>query len=217
MDSALGQARRRHLVLAEGAGRRGGPRHAGALAAGGGAPRELPPALALAEDLSPDQGRQAERSPSFRGATINTPSMLAVEDALRQRSPGPRPWAACRPSSPRVRGQPDRGGRLGRRQRLGRLPGRGSGDPLADQHLPQDRRPLVPGPRIRRAGGRGESTNRPSGRGGGGLRSRCLPRRAAGPTPVGRRDGRAKEDLAALLPWLDWAYGRVARTAEGRG
>ena len=58
---ALGQARCGHLVLAEGAGRRGGARHAGAVAARGGAAGELQAGLAAAEDLPPDQGRQADR------------------------------------------------------------------------------------------------------------------------------------------------------------
>ena len=58
---ALGQARCRHLVLAEGAGRRGGARHADPLAARGRAAGELQARLAAAQDLPPDQGRQADR------------------------------------------------------------------------------------------------------------------------------------------------------------
>ena len=50
----LGQARCRHMVLAEGAGRRGGARHAGAVAARGGAAGELQAAVAVAEDLPSD-------------------------------------------------------------------------------------------------------------------------------------------------------------------
>ena len=57
----LGQARCRHLLLAEGAGRRGGARHADPLAARGRAARELHARLAAAEDLPPDHGRQADR------------------------------------------------------------------------------------------------------------------------------------------------------------
>ena len=55
------QARCRDLLLAEGAGRRGRARHAGAVAARGGAARELQAGLAAAEDLPHDQGRQAQR------------------------------------------------------------------------------------------------------------------------------------------------------------
>ena len=61
MDLALAQARCRHLVLAEGAGRRGAARHAGALAPRGGAPGEPQACLAAAQDLPPDQGRQGHR------------------------------------------------------------------------------------------------------------------------------------------------------------
>ncbi len=57
----LGQARCRHLVLAEGAGRRGGARHAGAVAARRRPPGKLQARLAAAENLPADQGRQADR------------------------------------------------------------------------------------------------------------------------------------------------------------
>ena len=57
----LREARCRHLLLAEGARRRGGARHADPVAARGRAARELHAALAAAEDLPPDQGRQADR------------------------------------------------------------------------------------------------------------------------------------------------------------
>ena len=49
------------LLLAEGARRRGGARHADPVAARGGAARELQAAVAAAEDLPHDQGRQAQR------------------------------------------------------------------------------------------------------------------------------------------------------------
>ena len=57
----LAEARCRHLLLAEGAGRRGRARHAHPVAARGRAARELHAALAAAEDLPHDQGRQAQR------------------------------------------------------------------------------------------------------------------------------------------------------------
>ncbi len=59
--SRLGQARCRHLLLAEGAGRRGRARHAHSLAARRRPARKLLAALAVAENLSHDQGRQAQR------------------------------------------------------------------------------------------------------------------------------------------------------------
>ena len=49
-----------HLLLAEGAGRRGRARHADPVAARHRAARELHAALAAAEDLPPHQGRQAD-------------------------------------------------------------------------------------------------------------------------------------------------------------
>ena len=55
------EARCGHLLLAEGSGRRSGPRHAHPLAPRGGAARELQAGLAAAEDLPHDQGRQAHR------------------------------------------------------------------------------------------------------------------------------------------------------------
>ena len=58
---AVGQARCRHLVLAEGAGRRGGARHARAQPARGRAARKLHAALAAAQDLPPDLEGQIQR------------------------------------------------------------------------------------------------------------------------------------------------------------
>ena len=58
---ALGQARCRHLLLAEGAGRRSRARHAGAVAPRRGAAGKLHAALADAENLPHDQGRQDRR------------------------------------------------------------------------------------------------------------------------------------------------------------
>ena len=62
----LGQARCGDVLLAEGAGRRGRARHAGAVAARGGAARDLQAGLAAAEDLPHDQGRQAQRRASSK-------------------------------------------------------------------------------------------------------------------------------------------------------
>ena len=59
--AAVGQARCRHLVVAEGAGRRGGARHARAVAARRRAAGKLHAALAAAEALPADLERQADR------------------------------------------------------------------------------------------------------------------------------------------------------------
>ncbi len=57
----LGEDRCRHLQLAEGARRRGGARHAGPQPARGRAARARARAAAAAQDLPPDQRRQADR------------------------------------------------------------------------------------------------------------------------------------------------------------
>ena len=77
----MGQARCRHLVLAEGAGRRGGARHAGAVAARRGAAGDLQARLAAAEDLPPDLGGKLNEG-IFRAKPSTRPVMLCVEDAL---------------------------------------------------------------------------------------------------------------------------------------
>ena len=55
------QARCRHLLLAEGAGRRSRARHADPVAARGRTARKLQAGLAAAEDFPPHQGRQADQ------------------------------------------------------------------------------------------------------------------------------------------------------------
>jgi hypothetical protein len=62
----MAEARCRHLVLAKGAGRRSGARHARPRPARGRAARNLCAVAAAAEDLPPDQGRQVDRR-DFRG------------------------------------------------------------------------------------------------------------------------------------------------------
>ena len=132
---------------------------------------------------------------------------------------GPRASAACRPDRAR-RGQPRRGRRLGRAHRLGRVPGRDAGHALAAPRSacasprPGSRRCRPTRRRRRRSGSR-----------------RCW-RRKASPTtspPIATRrracgSGAAprsrRADIAALLPWLDWACGRKSAPntpAAGRG
>ena len=79
--SRLVEDRCRNLLLAEGAGRRGRARHAGSFTARHCPPQILHAGLAAAEDLPPDQGGKFMKE-VFEGETINTPSMLALEDYL---------------------------------------------------------------------------------------------------------------------------------------
>ena len=67
--------------MAEVPGRRGGPRSAGPGPAGRGTAGDLQPAVADAEDIPYDKGGELNRA-IFKGDTINTPSMLCVEDYL---------------------------------------------------------------------------------------------------------------------------------------
>ena len=56
--------------------------------------RDLQAGLAAPQDLPHDQGRQAHRADIFEGATINTVSMLCIEDYRWTRWSGRRPSAA---------------------------------------------------------------------------------------------------------------------------
>ena len=81
------EARRRHLLLAEGARRRGGARHADPVAARGRAARKLHAALAAAEDLPADQGQQAQSTASSR-ARPSTRRRCCASRTISTRSPG---------------------------------------------------------------------------------------------------------------------------------
>jgi phosphoserine aminotransferase len=78
---ALGQARCHHLLLAEGAGRRGGAWHADPEPPRRGAAGKLHARLAAAEDLPPDQGRQADRG-HLQGRDDQHAVDAGVEDYL---------------------------------------------------------------------------------------------------------------------------------------
>ena len=92
---ALRQARCRHLLLAEGARRRGGARHADPVAARGRAARELHAAVAAAEDLPHDQGRQADRRHLRRRDDQHAVDALR-RGLSRRAAPGRSRSAACR-------------------------------------------------------------------------------------------------------------------------
>ena len=198
------QARCRHLLLAEGARRRGGPRHADPVAARRRAAGELHAALAAAEDLPHDEGRQAHRG-HLRGRDHQHPvhalrrglhrRARMGEGARRARRPhraGPTPMP--RRSSTGWRGRP--GSRTSRDcRRPPRTPASASSSPTPTSS-----------PRAR---GRLQRSRRASPRRS---RRKASPSTSA-PTAMPRRacaSGAARRSSApifeALTPWLDWAF-----------
>ena len=132
--SAVGQARRHHLLLAEGDGRRGRPRRADPQPARRRAAGELRPAAAAAEDLPPDQGRQADRGHLRRRDDQHALDALRRRRGRRARLDGGdrRPRRHPRPRRRELRGAAG----LGRPDRLGREPRRRSGGALEHLGLP---------------------------------------------------------------------------------
>ena len=200
------KARCRDLLLAEGARRRGRARHADPLAARGRAAGELHAALAAAEDLPHDQGRQAQRG-IFEGETINTPSMLCVEDYLDTLA-----WAKSVGGLKGLMARADANAKVIHdwvdEDAVDREPRRGSDDALQHVGLPEDRRSGGHGAAGRRAMGLREGSCRADREGGRGLRHREASRRAAGPAHLVRCTVE-RSDVEALTPWLDWAFAQA--------
>ena len=117
-------------------------------------PRPLPKLFRL------DRGRRVDEA-VFRGETINTPSMLAVEDALD----GLR-WAERIGGLPaliaRSETQPPHRRRMGRAHAVGRLPRRAAGVSLAHIDLPEAGRSRGHGAATRRASRSGQEPGRPA-------------------------------------------------------
>ncbi len=161
------------------------------------------PAWPLAEDLPARRKGQAERG-HLQGETINTPSMLVVEDALD----GLR-WAEAIGGLPALIARTEANAAVIARwveaQPLGRLPGRDARHALAHLGLPEDHRSRLPRPRRRRPGSLAKSiADRLEAEGV------AFDIGAYRDAPPGLRiwGGATVEsaDLEALLPWLDWAF-----------
>ena len=202
--AAVGQARCRDLVLAEGAGRRGAARHAGAVAARGRAAREPSPGLADAQAVPADQGRQADR-----GHLQGRDDQHALDAGGRGRARRPALGGSDRRAAGAgraLRAQPRRDRAPGSSGAAGPGSWPSARDPFADLGLPRASS-TMPSPRWTTAGSR-RSSRTCAG---------CSPStgspttsRATATRPRACGSGAAPRSRppmsAALLPWLDWAY-----------
>ncbi len=142
----------------------------------------------------------------FVGETINTPSMLCVEDyldALAMGEIGGRPQGTDGARRRQLQGA----GRLGGADAVDRLLPGGPGDAVEHLGLPQDRRPGDRRPRPRGAGRLHAGDRRPPRQGRRRLRHRLAPRRATAPAHLGGGDdrgpGSGDPDRVARLGFRD--------------
>jgi phosphoserine aminotransferase len=150
----------------------------------------------------------------FQGETINTPSMLAVEDYIYALE-----WAqgagGLHALIARADRQCRRARRLGSADALDRASRPRSGDPQQHQRLPALRPCRGARAGRRRADGDREEDGGAARGGGRRLRHRKLSRRAAG-SAIWCGATVDTADIQALGPWLDWAGTRRGRSSLPR-
>ena len=153
----------------------------------------------------------------FKGDTINTPSMLCVEDAIDGLSWG-ESVGGLKGADGALDGNLARAREVRGRAQVDRLPRRRQGDALQHLGVPQHHRAVVHRAAGRQAGGGGQEDGRPAGDREGGLRRRLLSRRAARPAHLVRRHGREERSrspaaVARLGLWRDRARIRQVGSA----
>ena len=160
---------------------------------------------------SPKAARSTVRSSR---ATINTPSMLALEDYSRRARLGGadrrRQGAdgACRR-------QRESDLRLGRAHAVDRAACRRPQDPLQHQRLPLFTDPALTELPVEAQGAFAKKRVRPSREGRRWHGCGLLPRCASRSQDLDRLDVETR-DVEMLLPWIEWAYAQARDTGQGR-